>query len=161
MVNKRRVWVKPKEQEQQTPNGSHGGNQPSQDSDVAEEEVGTLMRSDEDQPWGKGKTQATKKGDKRQKTAAAAQGAAGNRVGWRRGNVAATAQEQRQLQQEIEPAEDDARVTEEQRVGRLLDDQDQGCLASGEVRTRGLAGHLKKITLQNFMCHENFEMEFR
>ncbi len=28
------------------------------------------------------------------------------------------------------------------------------------VRGRGLAGHLHKIKLENFMCHTNFELEF-
>lgn len=30
----------------------------------------------------------------------------------------------------------------------------------GELRRTGLAGHLLKIRLEDFMCHELFEMDF-
>ena len=33
-------------------------------------------------------------------------------------------------------------------------------LGEGGMRTTGLPGHLKKIEVVNFMCHENFAMEF-
>ena len=32
--------------------------------------------------------------------------------------------------------------------------------APGSMRRAGSAGHLEKIRLENFMCHENFELSF-
>jgi hypothetical protein len=30
-----------------------------------------------------------------------------------------------------------------------------------QLRRQGLPGHIKSVQVQNFMCHENFRMEFR
>ncbi|KAI8477371.1 MAG: P-loop containing nucleoside triphosphate hydrolase protein [Monoraphidium minutum] len=35
-----------------------------------------------------------------------------------------------------------------------------GSVRPGAVRPKGLPGHVKSVKLQNFMCHQNFEMEF-
>lgn len=41
---------------------------------------------------------------------------------------------------------------------RLLQEQTNEVVT---VRTKGLAGHLKEVQVQNFMCHRNFIIEFR
>ncbi|GBF90900.1 structural maintenance of chromosomes [Raphidocelis subcapitata] len=49
--------------------------------------------------------------------------------------------------------DENARI--ERAVARLAEAR-----GDGRVREEGLAGHVKSVKLQNFMCHVNFEMEF-
>jgi hypothetical protein len=65
-------------------------------------------------------------------------------------------QEGEEQEEEEEEEDEQEQYTAEQFEAMLAEDANEVVA----VRSKGLAGHLKSIQVQNFMCHQNFAMDF-
>jgi hypothetical protein len=159
------------QQQQQQPRGRRRPAASAGASEEQEEEEEDAVMGDEDSGGeepptagrsGKGRASTAK----RQRTAASGAKAKGGRRRPAEEQDEAAEEEQEAAagedEEQEQPEEDDAAdMDEEARIQRAMQlMQTLSAAQRGHVRDKGLAGHVKSVKLQNFMCHENFEMEF-